>query len=484
MTEEQPELPGGDEVGGPDPASPAVPVHDAPSDQPATPVNPAANPSAYRWPAYPWPGMEDFLERQRAIADMAARASQVSAEARRAGEQTAAVIVGLAALGGMAVEALRARTAAASAGSAAPRYAEYAAQVERRTRRIREVAAAVGRGAKRVVTAAGKFAHDVYVAAAPPNWTEDPSVPTPDYAAAVALADDEGIPVAWVPDPDTVRQLLAVPATAPDRRTQLLAILDTRSQIILDYCQQRLDGLTPSSADQQHLADAAGQAITALRDGLTVPAQSAAADLVDVLVARWFAPTGRRLRYDQATRRITELGLRSTPITFTMLLSKVTLLREATTLLPVPMAFTSWWPQAGDPVPEVFSRHATTHALHSPRQVTPTNALIAIMLAVSLLCQEHASGWTAIRLYRQLTAPTTSQLPPPRSPAAPSSPERPSRSRVVRVPKRAVADMVPRRSVDDEHRAARQRTGRATAEASAPGLSPAHDQSSGPAEML
>lgn len=429
MSEEQGDLPAGDEAGGPDPAPPALPAAGASGDGTAA-VSPVESP-AMSSPRDLWSAMEDVLERQRAIADAVTReVMEGSAAVRRAGEQSAAVVVGLAALVALTaqvVEAARMRAARTAPAAAAPGpvarwyagwYAGWSAGhpgFERELRWVREIGAAAARVSKRIAGAAGKFAHDVYVAAAPPNWTEDPSVPAPDYSAAVALAEREGIPMAWVPDPETVRQLLAIPATAPDHRAQLLAILDSRSETILGYCQQRLDSLAPGSAHQQQLVDTAGQTITALRGGLTGPAQSAAANLIDTLVRRWCEPAGGRYRYDRATQQIVALGLRSTPITFTELLSKVTLLREATTLLPVPMAFTQWRPDAGDPVPEIFSRHATAHALHSADQVTPTNALIAVMLAVSLLCQEHASDWTAIRLYTQLTG--GAQVPRPQRPS-------------------------------------------------------------------
>ena len=48
------------------------------------------------------------------------------------------------------------------------------------------------------------------------------------------------------------------------------------------------------------------------------------------------------------------------------------------------------------PLPDTFSRHVTAHAIAEPDQVNFVNALIAITLAVSLLCQETATGWTAL----------------------------------------------------------------------------------------
>ncbi len=74
----------------------------------------------------------------------------------------------------------------------------------------------------------------------------------------------------------------------------------------------------------------------------------------------------------------------------------MTILRELATLIPVPKSLTEWWPDKGMDLPDTFSRHTTAQAIAEPDQVNPVNALVAIMLAVSLLRQEATSGWTAL----------------------------------------------------------------------------------------
>jgi hypothetical protein len=74
-------------------------------------------------------------------------------------------------------------------------------------------------------------------------------------------------------------------------------------------------------------------------------------------------------------------------------------LREMATLLAVAKALTEWWPDKGQALPDSFSRHTTAHAIAEPDQVNPTNALIAVMLAVSLICQAADSEWTALRAF-------------------------------------------------------------------------------------
>jgi hypothetical protein len=49
-------------------------------------------------------------------------------------------------------------------------------------------------------------------------------------------------------------------------------------------------------------------------------------------------------------------------------------------------------PHNGDPVPVVYNRHASAHAVGDV-QYTEANALVAVMMAVSMLCElqeEHA----------------------------------------------------------------------------------------------
>jgi hypothetical protein len=64
------------------------------------------------------------------------------------------------------------------------------------------------------------------------------------------------------------------------------------------------------------------------------------------------------------------------------------------------------------PLPDAFSRHATAHAIAEPDQVNPANALIAVMLAVSLLCQEASTGLTTLDTYvwNASTEPDPDQL--------------------------------------------------------------------------
>jgi hypothetical protein len=197
--------------------------------------------------------------------------------------------------------------------------------------------------------------------------------------------------------------LVAVPEGTPGRSSMLRTILEERADIILDYCEARLDEITADdgSSEEQHMAEVARQSIQALRADLTAPAQSASANLVDQLLRRLFTPIDGKYAYKATFKRVQGLASDVIALSFSFLL----ILRELATLMPVPEALEEWWPDRGMKLPDTFSRHATAHAVGEPTQVNTVNALIATMLAVSLLCQENASGWAALRAFAWKTAP-------------------------------------------------------------------------------
>jgi hypothetical protein len=59
----------------------------------------------------------------------------------------------------------------------------------------------------------------------PPNWITDPISVVIDYGGAIRLTLDESIPVAWVPDQDTIKLLPAVCGSGAARGAQLHNIL-------------------------------------------------------------------------------------------------------------------------------------------------------------------------------------------------------------------------------------------------------------------
>jgi hypothetical protein len=289
--------------------------------------------------------------------------------------------------------------AAAEAAATWQRYQELGAgTASQAADAIRSAVGQIWPGIVKVANAAGQALGQIYRAAAPPNWVTGESAPLLHYADAVKLALEEGIPLAWVPDPETVRLLMAVPGAAPGRSAVLRKILEERSEIILDYCQARLDQITqnPGTPDRRkRMIDVACQSIQALRADLPAPAQSAAANLTDQLLRELFTPIDGRYVYGTTCRRVESLSSQ----VVVMSLSFLAILREMATLMPVPRALTEWWPNQDMELPETFSRHATAHAIAESGQVNSVNALIGIMLSVSLLCQEAASGWAALHTF-------------------------------------------------------------------------------------
>ena len=263
---------------------------------------------------------------------------------------------------------------------------------------------------KRGAAAAGEAIGAFYLRCAPPNWTTDPTAAVVDYVGAVRLALDEGIPLAWVPDQETVHLLLAVRGSGDGRRTQLHRILDDRRSIILDFCKAQLDQIANGSAvsaDGQQMVAIARQSIEALRLGLTAPAQSAATALIDHLLWDAFTTVHGDYKHASTRQRVEELSQLIDRMSVTFLSA----LRELATMMPVFTAWTPWRPGSNTPPPTTFSRHVTTHHIAASDQVSPVNALTAVMLAVSLLSQRYNSGWISLATLRFLDARIAARNP-------------------------------------------------------------------------
>jgi hypothetical protein len=60
-------------------------------------------------------------------------------------------------------------------------------------------------------------------------------------------------------------------------------------------------------------------------------------------------------------------------------------------LAALPRVFESYGDINGKPTPTTFNRHATAHSL-SPAQLTPSNAIVGMLLTTSLLRELHEHG--------------------------------------------------------------------------------------------
>jgi hypothetical protein len=211
----------------------------------------------------------------------------------------------------------------------------------------------------------------------PPNWW---SVAKLDGDVAIAIMQEEGIPLAWVPRAEIVADLIAAPD--PDARDTILV---ARTQEIVEDCRRRLAEVL--DADLQDLNGLTGDAGRALEQSNPTAAQALAANVFDTLLrdvrhrGRLFAGSTGRFKYQHVTSGIT-------PVSEETLIG---VYRATCVLTPVLKALAEFNVET-DPVPGRFTRHATAHRAGTT-QYTPPNAIIAIMLATSLLREAQESGW-------------------------------------------------------------------------------------------
>jgi hypothetical protein len=175
---------------------------------------------------------------------------------------------------------------------------------------------------------------------------------------------DEGIPLMWVPRSSTARALVDAPDAATCRR-----IIGRRWKGIVNDCEAVV-----TSVDHRALQDARSFAldcVSALRDGHSNPAQALAANLLDSLLRAHLDEK----RFDKITNN-KKGGPRIDISDFDI--------RFAFTFVPVWYAHAQYWPRKGDPIPQVFVRHASVHGV-SRVQYSRVNAVHALMLVTSVL---------------------------------------------------------------------------------------------------
>ncbi|MEU8022671.1 hypothetical protein AB0B88_10660 [Micromonospora haikouensis] len=199
----------------------------------------------------------------------------------------------------------------------------------------------------------------------PANWhgTTGDGVKTMDL---IELAR-AGWPSAWVPGPKVLR---ALALAAPAERGQVLC---DHEKHVLDDCDAVLAEVVSGPSEVQ--AGLLRQAVAAARQGYHAPAQAMAASVIDTVIRESVSPwrgynDWLRLHPDDDDFTIGQM-------------------RYMTTMAPVRPALERFFPEKGDPVPEAFNRHASTHAVGDV-QYTRTNALVGVLLAVSIVREFHA----------------------------------------------------------------------------------------------
>lgn len=176
------------------------------------------------------------------------------------------------------------------------------------------------------------------------------------------LSRNTGVAVAWVLPADTLEQVLV----APDP----LAVVTGHRDLIIEQCYELLG----SKGDEDAATNVALTIVEAIDAGCWPAAQSHAANLIDSLLLSHYANT--KVAVDEANLPLSPDD-------------QLRVFMRRVSLVPLVPAYRPWY--RGDPPLDGFSRHATAHAVEQPWAITPTNALVAACLAVSLTLEHHSS---------------------------------------------------------------------------------------------
>ncbi|MFE6727759.1 hypothetical protein ACFVDN_07675 [Streptomyces californicus] len=193
-----------------------------------------------------------------------------------------------------------------------------------------------------------------------------------DYRDMIRLMQ-EGVPLAWVPPADVIRQLLA--ADGASSRSKVID--DSRPQILVSCREALAEVADERLAAQRELLEECARAI---ENGMFSSAQALAANVWDTLIRgmafanpEWLTSKGR-WSYPQIKRSVPSVEAEED--------ATIGEFRRAVIFLPLAKTLEEFFhPQ---PVPPSFNRHATAHATGSV-QYTASNATTALMLAVSVL---------------------------------------------------------------------------------------------------
>lgn len=196
--------------------------------------------------------------------------------------------------------------------------------------------------------------------AQPPNWWK---VAMPkDLAVALALAVDEGLPLAWVPRPTTLDAILD--ATTPGERRRVLA---RRWRSMVTDCETEL--LAIAGGGWSRYVEFALKSVAGLRDGHHELSQSMSVSLIDTLLKKKFKDRGAKRLMNQNNRpaKIDRLQVRSA------------------------IVYGGIWgvhghyaPDDDKLIPRTLSRHASAHGV-SRRQYSRVNSVIALGHVTGLL---------------------------------------------------------------------------------------------------
>ncbi|MEV6891389.1 hypothetical protein [Kribbella sp. NPDC051137] len=246
--------------------------------------------------------------------------------------------------------------------------ASFSAQVntvsERFINSVRpQLNSALGSWAKPWVKELSEAAERILRIAWPPNLR--PIADDLRLGKVLEVLEVEGIPLYLVPRAETAKALLVADGTAA-RRT----IIGRRFDSIIEDCAAVLDRcVSPQTSAEVSFIRAA---LAAMSAGHHIAGQALSANVLDSMLRTWLS--------DDDRSRVTNHY--KTPNGD--VLTEDMAVREAMVMLPIWAAHKRFKRDKGDPVPYVFSRHGSVHAV-STRQYNKRNAALALMLVTSLV---------------------------------------------------------------------------------------------------
>ncbi|QPP07297.1 hypothetical protein G4Z16_13890 [Streptomyces bathyalis] len=181
------------------------------------------------------------------------------------------------------------------------------------------------------------------------------------------LAKDHGIPVAWVPPADVLRELVK----ADDAHRAKLAVLTAAEERIRTSCRYEIPELHAGWSEDY--AVTVRHVMAAWDDGHLLAAGCLAlAGSEDLMLETAEVDRKRSKSY----KRLQQAAVRD--------LEESLWLHEQVALTPIGPLFTKYMPEDNDPIPEALSRHAVVHRMPLDH-FNDGHCIVAIMLMVSLL---------------------------------------------------------------------------------------------------
>lgn len=190
----------------------------------------------------------------------------------------------------------------------------------------------------------------------PPNWRPL----EPGQALRVAkLMREEGLALAWAPSAAVLERVLA----ADSRDARKAVLLENEGQVLADL-DRALAKVDRESLTE--LLDVAREAIEVYRSGYYAGAQALATAGLSTAIENNLGRTLKQARRDfEVVEDPEEQGIMEW--------------RVSVVLGAIWNSLERYFASRGDPVPEHYNRHASTHRIGLP-QYTPENALCGVML--------------------------------------------------------------------------------------------------------